>query len=477
MISLILRKSNSFVFLGILMGILSEGGAQVPLRLSRHVNTAAHEYLPCPTPSGDELYFCGMDRTGFFDYKLDFIKYRNSGGEDVFMSRFENGMWSDARPVQPLNTNGHECITQVISPGHFLIAGNYEENIGIQDSKDGLETADLFEVWLTDDVERINHLPEPVNSLWTEGDGWRSGEVLLFVSDRPGELNTEYHMKGWFWNGHNWGNTDVFVAFEGDFGWEYVKRLPPPVNTSNPERTPRLSTDGLKLWVSQWTENRGLEVVEFRRTNASNWDEWSGPYPLDEINTLEDDWGYLETENGTFWATALPLKFNPTAMAPGGDAGAFRETNFRPGYTLKGRQTAALSRKTQTDIFWRPPHATATHFEIRDILFEFNSATISEEGQKALEGLADWCLMNKSLPALRITGHTDAIGSDAYNLNLSQQRAKAVGDALQTLSVPQAIITEGRGESDPLESNESTEGRAVNRRVCFQFLKATPKTN
>jgi flagellar motor protein MotB len=50
-----------------------------------------------------------------------------------------------------------------------------------------------------------------------------------------------------------------------------------------------------------------------------------------------------------------------------------------------------------------------------------------------------------------------------------------VGDALQSLNVPQVIITEGRGESDPLESNESIEGRAVNRRVCFEFLKAIPK--
>jgi outer membrane protein OmpA-like peptidoglycan-associated protein len=85
--------------------------------------------------------------------------------------------------------------------------------------------------------------------------------------------------------------------------------------------------------------------------------------------------------------------------------------------------------------------------------------------------------MNKSLPALRITGHTDAIGSDAYNLKLSQQRAKAVGDALQSLNVPQAIITEGRGESAPLESNQSAEGRAINRRVCFEFLKAIPQKN
>lgn len=471
MVSSIFNKSSSFVFLGLTMGMLSEGTAQVPVRLSRHVNTAAHEYLPCPTPSGDQLYFCGMDRTGFFDFKLDFIEHRNSGGEDVFVSQFEGGLWTDARPISTINTNWHEAITQVIEDGHFLVAGNYEENMGIRDGKDGLETADLFEIKQQGGAMRINHLPEPVNSLWTEADGWKVGDILLFVSDRPGENGNDYHMKGWAWNDHLWGNTDVYVAFYGDFGWEQVQRLPAPINSPGPERTPRLSPDGLTLWLAQWVENRGLEIMEFRRTDPSNWNQWTGPFPMDDINTLLDDWGYVETTRGSFWASALPLKFNPTAMAPGGDAGSFREINFRTGYSLFGRQTAALNRATQTDIFWKPPAGQTTHLNVSNVLFKFNEARLTDAGVESVKAVADWCHLNRSFTELLITGHTDNMGSTDYNLELSEQRAEAVATALRELDIPQTIRTVGMGEGEPLQNNHTPEGRAANRRVSFEFLK------
>ena len=63
------------------------------------------------------MYFAGMDRTGFFDFKLDFIEQANSGGEDIFVTRFDQGLWSDAKPVQVLNTRGHETVTQCTKQG------------------------------------------------------------------------------------------------------------------------------------------------------------------------------------------------------------------------------------------------------------------------------------------------------------------------------------------------------------------------
>lgn len=66
-----------------------------------------------------------------------------------------------------------------------------------------------------------------------------------------------------------------------------------------------------------------------------------------------------------------------------------------------------------------------------------------------------------------MVGHTDATGSDAYNLTLSQERAAAVRDyfaSLDSLSTV-TISSEGRGEANPLASNETEEGRSRNRRV------------
>jgi len=65
-----------------------------------------------------------------------------------------------------------------------------------------------------------------------------------------------------------------------------------------------------------------------------------------------------------------------------------------------------------------------------------------------------------------LEGHTDATGSDEYNLDLSKQRAQSVSNYLSTLQVnPTRFTIMGYGESQPIADNESVEGRAQNRRV------------
>lgn len=90
-------------------------------------------------------------------------------------------------------------------------------------------------------------------------------------------------------------------------------------------------------------------------------------------------------------------------------------------------------------------------------LLEESGATIAEAG-RTLEGHGDW--------RVTIEGHTDDIGSDADNLRLSQARADAVRTALIDLGIAADRLTAtGFGESRPVESNETIEGRARNRRV------------
>jgi outer membrane protein OmpA-like peptidoglycan-associated protein len=65
-----------------------------------------------------------------------------------------------------------------------------------------------------------------------------------------------------------------------------------------------------------------------------------------------------------------------------------------------------------------------------------------------------------------IVGHTDSVGTDAYNLDLSQRRAMAASSLLQTLGVPASRLhAVGKGESEPIQSNDTDAGRAQNRRV------------
>ena len=52
------------------------------------------------------------------------------GGLDIYKSEFKDGLWTDARPFTQLNTNGHEVITDLYAPNHYLICGNYPEKLG-----------------------------------------------------------------------------------------------------------------------------------------------------------------------------------------------------------------------------------------------------------------------------------------------------------------------------------------------------------
>jgi outer membrane protein OmpA-like peptidoglycan-associated protein len=99
------------------------------------------------------------------------------------------------------------------------------------------------------------------------------------------------------------------------------------------------------------------------------------------------------------------------------------------------------------------------------ILFPFNSTDILPAGRSNLQELAN-SLQKYPNSDILIVGHTDSVGTDAYNLDLSQRRAQAASAYLQSLGVPAARVrTEGKGEAEPVVSNDTEEGRQKNRRV------------
>jgi len=99
------------------------------------------------------------------------------------------------------------------------------------------------------------------------------------------------------------------------------------------------------------------------------------------------------------------------------------------------------------------------------ILFPFNSTEILPAGRANLQELAN-SLQKYATSDVLIVGHTDSVGTDAYNMDLSQRRADAARSYLQSLGVSSARIrTSGRGETEPVQSNDTEEGRQRNRRV------------
>ncbi len=112
-----------------------------------------------------------------------------------------------------------------------------------------------------------------------------------------------------------------------------------------------------------------------------------------------------------------------------------------------------------------PPAPGTKITEIKGPHFDFNKATIKPEGKRRLD---DAIRLMRDNPNLRVVavGHTDSVGSDAYNLKLGERRARAVADYLISEGVaPSRIDVRSEGESRPVASNATGEGRAENRRV------------
>lgn len=105
-----------------------------------------------------------------------------------------------------------------------------------------------------------------------------------------------------------------------------------------------------------------------------------------------------------------------------------------------------------------------------NLQFETGKAVIKEESKPSLNELAEY--LNTNNFTLTLIGHTDNVGSDADNLVLSKKRAEAVKTYLVSKGIADVRInTIGKGESEPLVSNETAQGREKNRRVEFIINK------
>jgi len=110
-------------------------------------------------------------------------------------------------------------------------------------------------------------------------------------------------------------------------------------------------------------------------------------------------------------------------------------------------------------------------FVLEGINFKFGSSEIVEESKQLLDDTALKALNESPNLRVRIEGHTDSMGPEAYNMNLSLQRAEAVMKYLVAQGVDSyRMKVLGKGEDYPVASNDTEEGRAHNRRIEFIIL-------
>ena len=140
------------------------------------------------------------------------------------------------------------------------------------------------------------------------------------------------------------------------------------------------------------------------------------------------------------------------------------------------KESASLDTNTQENSINNPQKVQILKSEIitlraEDLNFHKNSINLKEEAYSVLKDIKNYIEENDYL--VSIVGYTDESGIAAYNNRLSLRRAEKVSSKLLELGLSEDRILDliGRGENNPINSNETKEGRERNRRVEFRFIK------
>lgn len=130
-----------------------------------------------------------------------------------------------------------------------------------------------------------------------------------------------------------------------------------------------------------------------------------------------------------------------------------------------------LAVPVKADDLTRIPLEPGKAIRLKNLYFEFDKEELMPRSYVELNKLLKIMQDHPSM-VIEITGHTDHLGSDTYNLNLSRRRAKSVADfLLENKVAPARLRHKGEGERLPVAANDTEEGRQLNRRVEFVVVK------
>lgn len=430
--------------------------------LGRCINTEYQEALPRLSPDGRYLYFL---RAGSPENVGG-----PKGGEDIwYAERTEGGGWSAARNLGvPLNTSMNNFLLAVLDGGERLFLGNEYRPDGKVESgfsfvrREGAGWA----------------APEPIviegwysKSRWVSGSLSDDATTLVLHAERD----------------DGQGGADLYVTFRQDDGtWSEPLSLGTDLNTPAHEITPFLAADMTTLYFSSDGHGGlgGHDVFVTRRLDES-WQRWSPPENLGpRINTPGFDAYFIAPEGDDFAYLASSTGATGTTVATGaaganGGNGANGANGGIDLFRVRLREPAAepavvaavdAAAEPEPEPALERPKA-GDSFVLRGVYFDFDRATLRPESEKELEEVVRAL---KRYPEIRaeVQGHTDGMGSDAYNDRLSDARAKAVRAYLIEHGINAARLeARGYGKRVPIATNETDEGRQLNRRVELKILE------
>ena len=175
----------------------------------------------------------------------------------------------------------------------------------------------------------------------------------------------------------------------------------------------------------------------------------------------------LVWKNGTNELCWRDANWTPATAAPGCD-GALAAPAPAPAAAPAAPAAPAAAPAAPAAKPAAPTSSKVTY--AADAFFDFDKAVLKPEGKAKLDDLASK-VKAINLEVIIAVGHTDSVGSDAYNQKLSIRRAEAVKAYLVSKGIDKSrVYTEGKGEKQPVADNKTKEGRAKNRRVEIEVV-------
>ncbi|MBO9730530.1 MAG: OmpA family protein [Chitinophaga sp.] len=467
------------------------------------------ENLGDPVNSKDPEYFPSLT----IDSKtLIFTRRVNGRNEDFYITHRENNTWSPAQNMgEPVNSSFNEGAQNISQDGTMLVFTGCE-------FPEGKGSCDLYYSEKTaQGWTEPKNFGAPINTRDWESQPCLSTDkqTLYFARETPD-------------NG-----ADIFVSNRLVNGqWSVPQRLGPNINTPGRETTPFIHADGQTLYFASngHPGYGGLDIFYSRRQPDGSW----GPatnlgYP---INTIDEDAslvveadgktayfasdrsdtrGALDIYRFELYPEARPLQtlyvkgFVYDTLTHARLATTIDVTDLQGGYSIAtvktndngdylaplpvGRDYAFhVNRKGYlfySDNFSLKDHNPGVPFEkniplqplaanasivLHNIFFDSKEYTLKPASVLELNKLVNLLLDNPGVK-IAIEGYTDNVGTDKDNQVLSENRAKSVVKYLTEKGIAASRLTaKGYGESNPIATNDTEEGRAANRRTVFKII-------
>lgn len=435
---------------------------------------------------------------------------------DIYKATYNvDGTITNAEPVGDLNSKWHDGPSSLSADGNtiYFSSESFKEKDGYEKDKSinaKLGQVNLFKATMANGKwSNITQLPFNSNTYSTGNPSLsKDGKTLYFASNRPGSI----------------GGTDIWkVAVNADGSYGEPENLGPKVNTEGEENFPFVTEDNKTLYFASSGRQGfgGLDVFAYDMTKGESTNLGK------PINSEKDDFaftlnaekniGFLSTnrsgvdniylatpvcgvevitvvtdaKTGKVLANAkvaiVDDKKNVIATETSGANGevayyvecnkAYTIQASKDGYESNTFPVAASkgeARKVEAAL--NPIDVIVTEKEIilNPIFFEFNKSNITQEGAFELDKLVQVLQNNKAMVIL-VKSHTDNRGSDAYNLRLSDARAKSTVQYILSKGIAKEQISgKGMGETEPKTDCKDActeEQHAENRRSEFLIVK------